>query len=85
VTRRQLRPVLPRVLLEVLRIDDPRAVIPDLYQLLGDGVDPDRLPVAVQDQRRTLKDCSNHVELGRGSRVQSPGTFNRECSLDPQP
>lgn len=75
------------------RIDDPGRFVPDLHQRPGDADDADRLPVPVQDQRRTLEDCGNHGEPRRGSRDQGPGkkerawtgVFSRPSSLDPHP
>ena len=58
--RSQLRPVFPRVLLVVSRINDPSLLVPDLRQRLRNGGDADRLPVAIQHQRWSIKYSSNH-------------------------
>ena len=55
VARPQLRPVRPGVELEVVRVHDAGGLVPQQHQRPRHGGHVHRLPVAVQDQRRSLE------------------------------
>lgn len=65
----ELGPVLPGVELEVLRIDNARRLVPQQHQRPGHRGHVHRLPVAVEDQRRTLE------HLGHGQILYTEGVW----------
>ena len=90
LARLQPRPVHPGVKLEVLRVHHAGRLVPEQDQGPLHGRYVDRLPVAVQDQRRLLKYLGDHRDLlqqgcpGRVELPPSPFTASRAVTATPR-